>query len=109
MGFKDDLKGDLETVFFDPDEFGEKHMVNGKEMLISIDEAELTQRKRSLKSSSYEEAIHTKHFSFFVSGKVFGKLPKVNSQLTIDRVKFLVTETRVESGVYVITLTGGNR
>lgn len=109
MSFKEDVKEDIEAVFFDTEEFAEVHMVNGKEMRISIDEAELNQRKKSAKSSSYEEAIHTKKLSFYVPAKEFGKLPKVNSPLTIDRVRFLVADTVNESGVYRITLTGGHR
>lgn len=112
MSFKDDVKEDIETVFFDTEEFAETHMVNGKEMRISIDEAELAQRKRSAKSakaSSYEDAVHTKRLAFFVAAKEFGKLPKVNSLLTIDRVQFVVADTANESGTYRITLMGGHR
>lgn len=109
MSFKEDVKADIDSVFFDTDEFAEFHMVNDEKMRISIDEAELDQRKKSVKSSSYEEAIHTKRLSFFVSAKEFGKLPKVNSPLTIDRVQFVVADTVNESGTYRITLMGGHR
>ncbi len=109
MSFKDDVKSDIADVFFDPGEFAEMHIVNGKEMLISIDEAELTRRAKETNRSSYEEGIHKKELLFFVTAKDFGRLPKINSYLTIDNGRFLVANTKAESGVYAITLLGGHR
>lgn len=107
MSFKEDVKADINSVFFDTDEFAEVHMVNGREMRISIDEAELAQRTRS--ANSYEEAIHTRNLTFYVAAQEFGRLPKVNSPLTIDHAHFVVADTRNESGTYRITLIGGHR
>lgn len=110
MSFKDDVKSDIADVFFDLGEFAEMHTVNGKEMPISIDEAELTRRtKGRTNRSSYEEGIHKKELLFFVAAKDFGRLPKINSYLTIDNGRFLVANTKAESGVYAITLLGGHR
>ena len=107
MGFKNDVKNDIGSVFFNSDEFAEPHTVNGGKMLISIDEAELS--RRTNKGSSYEEGIHKKELLFYVAAAAFGKLPKINSQLTIDNGSFLVVDTKSESGVYAITVRGGHR
>ena len=38
MSFKDDLKDDVQKVFCNSDEFFEEHEVDGKLMMISIDD-----------------------------------------------------------------------
>lgn len=48
MTFKELLKQDVSAVFLNPEEFGETHVVNGKEMVIVIDNYELSERQQSL-------------------------------------------------------------
>ena len=51
LTFKELLRQDVKTVFLNPAEGGEEHTVNGKTMLIIIDDNELTEReKRDRKS-----------------------------------------------------------
>ena len=56
MTFKEILRKDIEQVFLNPEEFGEEHIVNGKPMMIMIDDNELTEREKRMKS--HMEGIH---------------------------------------------------
>ncbi len=107
MGFKDDVKSDIHDVFLDTDEMASVHVVNGKSMAISIDEAELA--RRTAKKSPYEEGVALNKLLFFVAVSDFGAMPKVNSPLVIDGSRFLVADVRTDSGMYEITIRGGKR
>ena len=51
LTFKELLRQDVKTVFLNPAEFGEEHTVNGKTMLIIIDDNELDRKSTRLNSS----------------------------------------------------------
>ena len=56
MSFKDDLKDDVQKVFCNSDEFFAEHEVDGKLMMISIDEDELMRRNRA--KGTHEQGVH---------------------------------------------------
>lgn len=107
MSFKDDVKSDIHNAFLDIDEMASVHVVNGKSMAISIDEAELA--RRTAKRSPYEEGVSLKKMLFFVAVSDFGAMPKVNSTLVIDGSHFLIADVRTDNGIYEITIKGGKR
>ena len=43
--FKDMIESDIDEVFFNPNEFGEEHSLDGKRMVLIIDENALIQRR----------------------------------------------------------------
>lgn len=45
MSFKEMIKSDLKTTFFNQEEFGEEHVVDGKRITIVIDNDELKRRQ----------------------------------------------------------------
>ena len=59
MDFKEIIRDDIKKVFLDPAEFGEEHTVNGKKMVIIIDDNELTEREKRIKS--HMDGIYKKH------------------------------------------------
>lgn len=63
MSFKDDLKDDVQKVFCNSDEFFEEHEVDGKPMMISIDEDELMRRNRA--KGTHEQGVHDKQVLFY--------------------------------------------
>lgn len=46
MSFKDVIRNDIKQVFLNFEEFGEYHRLNGQEILLIIDENEMTDRER---------------------------------------------------------------
>lgn len=45
MGFKDMVSADCAAVFLNPDEYGEKYRIEGKEIYIVLDNDELKERQ----------------------------------------------------------------
>lgn len=70
--FKELLRQDVKTVFFNPLEFGEEHTVNGKPMLILIDDNELSEREKRIKS--HMDGIYKKQTLIYVSAIDYGPL-----------------------------------
>ena len=73
LGFKELLRMDNETVFLNPDEFGEEHIISGRRMTIIIDDNEMIEReKRQISGREYRQGVFHKQILFYVSAKVFG-------------------------------------
>ncbi len=100
--FKELLRQDIKTVFFNPLEFGEEHIVNGKKMLIMIDDNELTEREKRMKS--HMDGLYKKQTLIFVSAIEFGPLPGVGKPCVIDGITFIITDSLNENGVYSLHL-----
>ena len=62
--FKDVLKSDIKQVFLNFEEFGEIHKINGQEVLLIIDENELTEREKRIRHN--KEELHRKQLLFYV-------------------------------------------
>lgn len=102
LTFKEILRQDVEKVFLNPAEFGEKHMVNGKEMLIIIDDNELTEREKRMQS--HMDGLYKKQTLIYVRASDFGPLPGVGKPVKIDGAAFIVTDSINEGGVYSLHL-----
>lgn len=102
MSFKELLRQDVKTVFLNPAEFGEEHTVNGKRMQIIIDDNELTEREKRMKSNM--DGIYKKQTLIYVSALDYGPLPGIGKLVKIDGVTFIVTDSINEGGVYSLHL-----
>lgn len=102
MGFKELLRQDVKKVFIDPAEFGEEHTVNGKRMQIIIDDNELTEREKRMKSNM--DGIYKKQTLIYVSALDYGPLPGIGKPVKIDGATFIVTDSLNEGGVYSLHL-----
>ena len=106
MSFKDDLKDDVQKVFCNSDEFFEELEVDGKPMMISIDEDELIRRNRA--KGTHEQCVHDKQVLFYVAGDVFGAFPAVGRVLRLDKKNYLVAEAKRQAGIYEILVVRTN-
>ncbi|WP_320993587.1 hypothetical protein [Phocaeicola sp.] len=105
MDFKDILQEDNKTIFLDPGEFGEKHLINGKEMNIVIDDYELLEREKRRKDvQAYRQGVFKKQVLFYVLGDEFGKLPPVGCMIKLDAENYTITDAIYEEGIYSISL-----
>lgn len=102
MSFKELLRQDVKTVFLNPAEFGKEHTVNGKRMQIIIDDNELTEREKRMKSNM--DGIYKKQTLIYVSALDYGPLPGIGKPVKIDGVTFIVTDSINEGGVYSLHL-----
>lgn len=102
LTFKDIMKRDIETTFFNAEEFAEKHTVDGKELNIIVDGYEQLEREK--RYQALEDGIHAKQVLFYVAAADFGRLPKVGRLMTFDNANYRVTDAIREGGVYSISL-----
>lgn len=102
MSFKDDIQEDIKTIFLNSDEFGEVHTVDGKEMVIIVDENELAEREAKVKTMA--EGLHNKQLLIYVSKKDFGSEPLIDRLLELDGNYYTVTNVSNEMGIYAISL-----
>ncbi len=108
MNFKDAIKGDIRSVFLNFDEFGEIHTLNGKKRLVIVDENELTEREKRVKSSGKvngtNRELHLKQLLIYIAAEDFGELPLPGNILDFDGKKYVITDANNEDGIYSISL-----
>lgn len=100
--FKDICRADITRSFLDPEVFGEEHTINGKPMVIVLDDMENVEREKRVESRM--DGIYVRRVLIYVSAEDFGSLPPHGNVLTLDGKKYTVADTADESGVYSITL-----
>lgn len=101
MTFKEQLAADVGAVFLNPQEFGETHIVDDKEMVIVIDDYGSSEHQRQ--AGQYLDGIYTKRRRVYVAAADFGPLPKQGSVLTVDDDEYTVMDAVAEGDIYVIT------
>lgn len=103
-GFKELAYQDIRNVFMNQEEFGEKHMVDGKEMTVIIDGNEVTERSRRQADAGRIEGIYLRQIMLYVSRQEFGPLPASGRLLKLDGTRYRVMDATDEGGIYSITL-----
>lgn len=103
MTFKETIQHDIKNTFLNFDEFGEIHKLNGHDILIIIDENELTEREKRIKVSEDGE-LHNKQLLFYAAAEDFGPLPAPKRILILDEKRYLITDAANEDGIYSINL-----
>lgn len=102
MSFKEMVNRDIKNIFLNPDEFGETHIVDDREMTIIIDENELVEREKKMKTLA--EGLHNKQLLVYVSKEDFGSEPLIGRLLDLDGIYYTVTDVSDEDGIYSISL-----
>lgn len=100
--FKEQMRADINSVFMNIDEFAVEHTVNGKNMPIIIDNNELIERAKSIKS--HMDGIYTRSTLIYVKAKDMGKLPAIGAIVSIDGKPYITTDATNEDGIFSIHL-----
>ena len=101
--FKDICRNDITSSFLDPEVFGEEHMVDGKAVVIVLDDMENIEREKLMRS--HMDGIYARQILFYVNADdLGGTLPARGRIMTLDGKKYTVVEATDESGVYAVTL-----
>lgn len=103
-GFKDIVRADASRIFLNPEEFGETHIINGKEYKIVLDDNEEVERRITKGAFAYREGNYRVQKLFYVAAEAFGRLPPVGRNLSLDGKDYIITDAADESGVYSISL-----
>ncbi|MEC2131821.1 hypothetical protein P9G84_23110 [Brevibacillus centrosporus] len=101
MNFKDQLAIDA-AVFFNPNEFGETHLIEGRQMVIVIDNHELTERKAN--TANPDDGIHDAEILFYAKRDDFPQRPDVDSWLVMDGKQYRVAVVQEDDVSYTIAL-----
>ena len=101
MNFKEQLKADLNT-FFNFNEFGEEHTIEGQRINIIIDNETLKQRNRK----EYDGILQA-DLLYYVKATDIRKKPISGSFQNIDGVIYTVFDVKHDLGVYEVVLQTG--
>lgn len=100
--FKDMVREDIRDIFLDLDMFGEKHKLNGKEMLVIVDGNELIEREKRVRNA--DMGLHDQQFLIYVAAEDFGKRLVPGKDLKFDGKVYEITDVVDEQGIYSISL-----
>ncbi|MDR2648830.1 MAG: hypothetical protein LBB94_03825 [Clostridiales bacterium] len=104
--FKEQIENDLNAAFFNPelDEFISRHNINGKDMIIVLDEDELIKRRIG-KVNDYAAGVYEGDLLFYVREAVYGgKRPDIGEHMKYDGVIHRVTDFQSDMGMFTIVL-----
>ncbi|WP_326514789.1 hypothetical protein [Clostridium intestinale] len=96
--FKECLVEDSK-VFFNNNEFSEKHNINGRLLNIVVDNNQLMNR-----SKIEYEGVMVGDILYYVTSEDYGKAPKVDEVQMYDNIPCKVFDVRIDSGMYEIIL-----
>ncbi len=94
MGFKEMVEKDIKDVFLDIEFFGEKHLIEGGEILIVIDDDKLKEKKAVAESASL----------FYAYAKDLPRRRTAGQSLNIDHRDYTIDDWSEDMGVATITL-----
>lgn len=102
--FKEILRNDINQVFLNPDEFGEIHTIDGRQMVCMIDENEVIERSKKQVEKGRIDGIYERQIMLYVAREQFGRMPAIGASVTIDSGKYRVADVTHEAGIYSILL-----
>lgn len=100
--FKEIMKADIDHTFMNLDEFADTHIVDGKEIPVMVDDNEIIEREKKMKSNM--DGVYVKQKLIYVKADDFGGLPQIGRAIMFDGKRYLVTDATDESGIYAITM-----
>ena len=100
--FKEVMKDDVNNTFMNVDEFADTHTVDGKKIPVLVDDNEIIEREKKMKSNM--DGVYVKQKLIYVKADDFGPLPAIGRQIVFDGKRYMVTDSTDEGGVYTITM-----
>lgn len=97
--FKDIISNDINSTFFNVNEFSEVHNIDGIDMTIQIDNDLLKERQ-----AKFAEGTYWGDVLFLVKKSDFGEPSAIGERIKFDGDPMRVTDFQKESDIYIITL-----
>lgn len=101
MTFKEQMQQDIGDVFLNPAEFGEEHLIDGKKMVVSIDDNEMLDREKRMDGTYMAQML------LYVSAEDFGPRPPIGRTIDVDGRPWVVADVLDEGGMYSLHLEDG--
>ena len=105
--FKECVAADIFGVFLNNQEFADKHMVNGQEMTVLVDENELLERDKAKAGEllgARTDTVYKSRRLIYVARSEFGPRPANGAALTLDKRAYKVKSSTEEMGILAIEL-----
>ena len=102
MGFKEQLTEDLDSVFFNSEEFAETHVINGSEVKIVVDNYKLAELY--LSKETHTEQLFTDSILFYVRKKDLDFEPVPGQCLEYDDRVFLISDVKTDYETYTVVM-----
>ncbi|NFE73371.1 hypothetical protein FDC27_05200 [Clostridium botulinum] len=103
MNFKEQIQEDLNNIFFNIDEFGEKHYIDGIIKTVLVDNETLKERNQK----EYDGIVQADLLYFIKSSDVIKKI-KAGDVQNFDGALYTVFDIKYDNGMYEIILQGAS-
>ena len=101
--FKEQIAADIFGTFLNEQEFSDKHMVNGKEMTVQVDENEVLERDKS-RLGTHADGLYKSRRLIYVAREEYGPRPAQGTMVNLDGRQYKVVDCTEEAGILAIEL-----
>ncbi|BCZ48431.1 hypothetical protein psyc5s11_44980 [Clostridium gelidum] len=98
MNFKEQIEADL-NIFFNPDEFGEDHSIDGKVVNVIVDNETLKSRNKK----EYDGIVQA-DMLYFAKEEDLLKEPRPDGVQMFDGIPYIIFDAKLDDGVYEVIL-----
>lgn len=102
MGFREQLSEDLDSVFFNAEEFAESHMINGVSVNIVVDNDRLAELY--LSKDTHTDELFTDSILFYIRKKELDFEPVPGQYIEYDGRGFLISDVKTDDESYTIVM-----
>lgn len=110
--FKDCAAADIDTVFFNGNEHADRHIIDGKDVLVVIVEGGTREHNSHWEAGAkqnFDTGLYKEHTILYIRTEDYGPKPKVGKPLVMDagtdhKRTFDIMKCEEECGVFRMTL-----
>lgn len=102
MNFKEQIENDFDNVFFNVEEFGEMHIIEGKSVPIVIDNEQL--KEFYVRKSVDTKEIFTDKIMFYIQQKHLDFEPVAEQYISFDGHDYRISDVSQEGTIYTIII-----
>lgn len=110
--FKDCAAADIDTVFFNGNEHADRHIIDGKDVLVVIVEGGTREHNSHWEAGAkqnFDTGLYTAYTVLYIRVRDYGPKPKVGKHLVLDKGtnrqrSYTILNCEEEAGVYRISM-----
>lgn len=110
--FKDCAAADIDTVFFNGNEHADRHIIDGKDVLVVIVEGGTREHNSQWEAGAkqnFDTGLYTAYTVLYIRVSDYGPKPKVGKHLVLDKGtnrqrSYTILNCEEEAGVYRISM-----
>ena len=110
--FKDCAAADIDTVFFNGNEHADRHIIDGKDVLVVIVEGGTREHNSHWEAGAkqnFDTGLYTAYTVLYIRGRYYWPKPTVGKHLVLDKGtnrqrSYTILNCEEEAGVYRISM-----